>query len=398
MEENNTPNLGDLLSSNYLLASLSVRIWSGRKTDKAATQELLADKGAVSNAASVVKSLLAGNDTKLKEVTAAFTRIRTFFYENSSPWTTSSIGAMKGDRLISTAASITFLGDFANLKKNADTILIEFLGEYDAAVQNAAVSLGALYDATQYPTQAAVATLFGANMELRPVPESADFDRLTNVPADLAKGLKDLYERSTTQQMNNALSDVQDRLLTELERMDTQLSKVAVGEKTRLFKSMTGNLKHLVGMARSLNFVDNPEIEAIADTIENHLLQYEVEMYKDNASLAKANAGIARGIIKRASADGVWSVGVNDDEDVIKVPIVDTPQEIEDTVEVEVQEEKPQQELNEQTEEDTEFLASLMEKIEEPDEKTAPVEEEGTEDKLPMSDTPDFDPDEVMFK
>ena len=121
-------------------------------------------------------------------------------------------------------------------------------------------------------------------------------------------------------------------------------------------------------------------------------------MYKDNASLAKANAGIARGIIKRASADGVWSVGVNDDEDVIKVPIVDTPQEIEDTVEVEVQEEKPQQELNEQTEEDTEFLASLMEKIEEPDEKTAPVEEEGTEDKLPMSDTPDFDPDEVMFK
>ena len=400
MDEKQTQDLGDLLSSNYLLASLNVRIWSGRKTDKAATQELLADKGAVSNAASVVKSLLAGNDTKLKEVTAAFTRIRTFFYENSSPWTTSSVGAMKGDRLISTAASITFLGAFANLKKNADTILTEFLGEYDAAVQNASVSLGALYDATQYPTKAAVATLFDASMELRPVPESADFDRLTNVPADLAKGLKDLYERSTTQQMNNALSDVQSRLLTELERMDTQLSKVAVGEKTRLFKSMTGNLKHLVGMARSLNFVDNTEIEAIADTIETHLLQYEVEMYKDNASLAIANASIARGIIKRASADGVWSVGANDDEDVIKVPIVGMSQEIEETNDVDTPAPEAQQELNEQTDEDLEFLASLMKKIEEPeDEKTASVEEEGTEDKPPVSDdTPDFDPDEVMFQ
>jgi myosin-crossreactive antigen len=176
--------------------------------------------------------------------------------------------------------------------------------------------------------------------------------------------------------------------------MDTQLSKVAAGEKTRLFKSMTGNLKHLVGMARSLNFTDNKEIAAIADGIEEHLLQYEVDAYKDNAALARASAKIAKGIHARASEDSTWRV-TNGDEDVVTNPIVDSTQEPDTTVEVEVQE---PEEVNEQTEEDQEFLASLATPIgEDPDEKTVPVVEEESEEKSPVSETPDFDPDDVMF-
>lgn len=392
-------DLGELLASNYLLASLNVRIWSGKKTDKDATQELLVNKGAIANAASVVKSLLAGNDAKLKETSAAFTRIRSFFYENSSPWTTNTVGAMKGDRLVSTAASITFLGEFARLKKDADNVLAEFLNEYDQAVASASVSLGALYDPTQYPTKLQVSGLFSANMDLRPVPEAADFDRLTNVPADLATGLKDLYERSIKTQMNNALSDVQSRLLSELERMDTQLSKVAAGEKTRLFKSMTGNLKHLVSMARSLNFSNNKEINAIADNIEDNLLKYEVDDYKDNTALARGIAKAAKDIHAQASDDSTWRV-TNGDDNVIINSLVDSPQELDTIVEDESQE---PEEVNEQSEEDQEFLASLTTPIVEPEEKKPDVKEEGEpgqdDDKYIVEDetTPDFDPDDVMF-
>ena len=58
-------DIGEVLANNYMLAKLNVRIWSGRKTDKNATAELLADKGAIANAASVVKQLLAGNPYSL---------------------------------------------------------------------------------------------------------------------------------------------------------------------------------------------------------------------------------------------------------------------------------------------------------------------------------------------
>jgi hypothetical protein len=401
MDENNV-NIGEVLANNYMLAKLNVRIWSGRKTDKAASMELLADKGAVANAAAVVKQLLAGNDAKLKETAAAYTRIRSFFYEATVPWTTASVGAMKGDRLISTAESINFLSDFAKLKNEASVVLNEFLQEYDSAVQASAVSLGALYDPSQYPHKAEIATLFGAEMCLNPLPEATDFDRLTNIPAKMAEGLKGLYERNMEAQMENALSDVQKRLLAELERMDTQLSKVAKGEKTRLFKSMVGNLKHLTGMTRSLNFANNPEIDGIADTIEQHLLAYEVDAYKDNAALARASAGIAKGLIERCENKDVWRV-TNDGGDPVTPPIVEVKAQPVDPIEPEFtnEEDTPpyigETSANPQLDEDQQFLASLMEKIE-PEVDAPEVKEEEAEKKPEVSEpTPDFDEDEIMF-
>ena len=400
MSENNV-NIGEALANNYMLAKLNVRIWSGRKTDKNATVELLADKGAVANAASVVKQLLAGNDAKLKETAAAYTRIRSFFYEATVPWTTASIGAMKGDRLISTQKSINFLSDFAKLKNDAITILGEFITEYDAAVQASAVSLGALYDPSQYPHKAEIAALFGAEMSLNPLPEATDFDRLTNIPAELATGLKGLYERNMEAQMDNALSDIQKRLLTELERMDTQLSKVVAGEKTRLFKSMVTNLKHLTGMTRSLNFANNPEIEGIADAIEEHLLGYEVDAYKDNAALARASVTNARGVIARINNEEIWRVS-NDDGD----PAAKSTTEIEaqaiDSIEAEVIDEVVEipASSNPQLDEDQEFLASLMGKIDDPEDEPAPaIKEDESEEKPEVSEptVPDFNEDDIMF-
>lgn len=396
-------NVGEVLANNFMLAKLNVRIWSGRKTDKSATAELLADKGAVANAASVVKQLLAGNDAKLKETTAAFTRIRSFFYENTAPWTTASVGAMKGDRLISTVKSITFLSDFAKLKKEAETVLNEFIQEYDAAVQASAISLGALYDPAQYPHKGAIAKLFGADMHLNPLPETADFDRLTNIPAELADGLKDLYERSMEAQMDNALSDIQKRMLQELERMDTQLSKVVAGEKTRLFKSMVSNLKHLTSMARSMNFTDNPAINTIADKIETHLLQHEVDAYKDNAALAGHAVKHARSIVEDVKDDESWRVG-NDEGDpdatsLAEIPIqpVDSTEQ-QFTDEVVTSDDLITEPVNEQLEEDQEFLASLMGKIDDPEDEPVEVKDDESEEKPAVSEpTPDFDEDDIMF-
>ena len=401
---NEKVNIGEALANNYMMAKLNVRIWSGRKTDKSATAELLATKGAVANAASVVKQLLAGNDAKLKETAAAFTRIRSFFYEATVPWTTASVGAMKGDRLISTMESINFLGDFAKLKNDAIAILGEFITEYDAAVQASAVSLGALYDPSQYPHKAEIAALFGAEMSLNPLPEATDFDRLTSIPADLAVGLKDLYERNTEAQMDNALSDIQKRMLAELERMDTQLSKVVAGEKTRLFKSMVTNLKHLTNMARSMNFSDNPAINAIADKIEAHLLQHEVESYKDNAALAGAAVRNARDIAADVKDNDSWRVS-NDESSAGVMSIAEMPVQPVDSIELEFTDEVVTNDdlvtepVNEQLDEDQEFLASLMGKIEPEEDEDKPVKEDESEEKPKVSEptTPDFDPDDIMF-
>lgn len=368
-------DLETLLSNNCVIAKLTVKIWSGKKTDQKAGAEFTSSKGAVTSAATVVKKLLAGNDAKLKETISAYTSIRSYFYENSSPWTTTTIGAMKGDRLVGTVASIQFLSKFAKLKQSAEDVLSEFLDEYDTLVQGQAVSMGSLYDLSQYPTKLQIAGLFGASIELRPVPNISDFDRIS-IPGKLVQGLKDLHMRSTRQQMTNALSDIQGRILHELERMDTQLSKVANGQKTRLFKSMVDNLRHLVGMARSLNLVDNQEIENIATAIENNLLKYEVDDYKDNAALAGATVAKAREIVKAVNNDDAWKV--DDGGELTGPTVMETAAEIVgDTVE----EKAKDPEVSAEIESDLEFLASLA----------TPIEIEAEDE------TPDFDPDAVFY-
>ena len=78
---------------------------------------------------------------------------------------------------------------------------------------------------------------------------------------------------------------------------------------------------------------------------------------------------------------------------------MEVPQQVvEETIEVVTS--PGEEEANEQMTEDQEFLASLMNKIEDPEEKTPEVEEGEGEKNIPVSDpaTPDFDPDDVMFK
>lgn len=396
MDENNKVDISQALANNFMLAKLHVRIWSGRKTDKDASAELLADKGAVANAAAVVKNLFAGKDASLKDTHAAYTRIRTWFYEHTAPWTTNTVGAMKGDRLVATVDSINFLGEFAKLKKQAEEAKDEFLAEYDQLVQDVAQSLGQLYDARQYPHKSQVALLFGAEMSLQPLPQTTDFKRLTNVPASLVSGLSDLYERNMEAQMNNALSDVQKRLLGELERMDTQLSKVAAGEKTRLFKSMVTNLKHLVGLTKSMNFTDNVEINNIADEIEKHLLAYEVDAYKDNAALARQTAERARLITSLVRDDENWrvtdtSVAPDNVDKEIDSQVTDSvEQEFTNTEELTTESSNPI------VDDDQNFLASLV--SDDPDDVNEDqIGDEEEDEKKIQEEMPDFDESEFMF-
>jgi hypothetical protein len=225
---------------------------------------------------------------------------------------------------------------------------------------------------------------------LQPLPETTDFNRLTNVPAELVSGLSDQYERNMEAQMNNALSDVQKRLLGELERMDTQLSKVAKGEKTRLFKSMASNLKHLVGLARSMNFTDNAEITSIVDSIEEHLLTYEVDAYKDNAALAGQVAKQARAIAESARNDEAWRVA-NDDTPHVEQPISedDTKEEINQQVD---------EQINTLLESDQNFLSSLTggQPDDVPEDEIGDDKEE--DEKKVEEPTPDFDESDFMFK
>jgi len=298
MENKQDDNLSNALSSSYMLASCSVRVYSGRKTDKQLTESIISQSGAVSDAGAFVKKLFAGADAELKEVQAAYNHIRNWFYANSLQWTSNNAGGARGDRLIATGDVMGKLGEFANLKKEAELARDKFIAALPSAMSKAAANLGTMYDQTNYPDPAELAVLFDAGLNVAPLPDIQDFDRLT-IPGKLTVGLKDLYAKQADTCIDNALKEMQQRTLDALNRMVTQLTKLSKGEKTRVYKSLTGNLQHMVQMLRNNNLRNDPALDLLATEIETKLLKYDSSAYKDNVSLAGVVATHAKEIVGR---------------------------------------------------------------------------------------------------
>ena len=63
-----TSQLNDALAANYMLVDLDVKSWSGNKTDREASSELIAAKGATKDSGRFVKYLFASADAELQEV------------------------------------------------------------------------------------------------------------------------------------------------------------------------------------------------------------------------------------------------------------------------------------------------------------------------------------------
>lgn len=375
MTDDNKPDnvLGDALASNYMLAGLTVRNWQASKTDRAASHDLTISKGATEDAAKVVKKLLVGAEKELKDVQSAYTAIRTYFYENSLPWTVATAGAMKGDRLVSVQDSMQFLGTFASLKNYADQMLDDFVtNHYEPAKQQAKANLGQMWNEDEYPSGDEVRRMFGAHLSLRPMPALQDFDRLA-IPGKLANGLKELYERHTDVQIENAMTDLQGRIVTELARFITQMQKVEREEPTRMYASLHSNLQHLAKMCFNLNLRKAAALDDLSSGIKE-LTDGDVADYKGNVSLARAARVMAERLLESAKRPETF--GLDGD---------DVQPEVEEEKEVDI---AAREELEESVDE---LLAEAGITVED--------SAEDVYNKLGESEepTPDFDEDEVFF-
>jgi hypothetical protein len=297
--------LNDALAANYLLVSMSLRSWSGKKTDRIATGELITSKQATADSGAFVKNLLASAGGELKKVHQMGNALRQFVYASTLPWFAGSEGAMRGERLLATTKSMDFLRDLSTIKKEYDAAVVELVTAWPTRMQEAMKNLGQLADAADYPSSSQLPEMFSMTVDLRPVPSVSDFDRL-NVPSHLAQALGDRHMQQAEIQVQNAMNDLRTRLTTELERISTQLGKHARGEKTRLYDSLVTNMQSLVGLARSMNVMANPKLDELTTKIEQQLLAQPVDAYRSSISLAETVSKAAQDLALEAAVDEIW--------------------------------------------------------------------------------------------
>lgn len=298
--------LNDALSGNYMLVELQIHSWGANKTDEEASRELKAMKGATNDAGKFMKNLLAAADTEYKAVKSAATATRNYLYDNTVPWASKSEGSRRGPRLMPTLKAMEILAGINERKAVHDAAVLKLKEVFPTRVAEALQNLSGMADPTQYPSQDAIPELFSITVDLRPVPSMVDYRRL-NVPAELISALEARNANQAEVKFDAAMENVRDRLLKALERMNTQLAKRAAGEDTRLFETLTSNLKSVVDLARDMNVTGNAKLTDLADRIEAKLLLHPIEVYKNNIVRAGEAAAEAKNLAVEAAMEEVWN-------------------------------------------------------------------------------------------
>lgn len=268
------------LSDRCLLVHLTVSQWTAKKYDKRASKEVTNAHGAAAAAGRFNKSLLPMND-KLENIHRKTTLIRTKYYESTLPW------GLDGTMMLPTANYLAFMSDFRKEKGEWESLVQEFLDEYDQMKLDAQRVLGSLYDPTDYPTALELRHKFKMDMAVFPVP-SADFrvaigsEELTRIRQDVERRVKEAEQA--------ALKDVWNRLYERVKHIAEKLAD----PKAVFRDSMVENAKEICALLPRLNFADDPNLEAMRQQVEASLIKHpdalrnDPDLRRDTAAEAKA--------------------------------------------------------------------------------------------------------------
>ena len=152
------------ISSSAVLTELNISVWTANKLDKGATEAVLSSNNAASGSAQVRKNLMAGTN-KRKQIADYAARIRLYHNQNTLSWSD------KGARLLPTSMFMEYKQAMYVMRANMEKMIDDFLNNYDALVANAALHMGALFNADDYPTREEVADKFGFKLVFSPLPE-----------------------------------------------------------------------------------------------------------------------------------------------------------------------------------------------------------------------------------
>ena len=155
-EQTNNSDVGAALAANYILATLTINKWSARKPDRALAAVATAAHGAVADAVSVTRKLMAGADDELKAVEKVLNSTRTYLYDNSMPYSTAADdGVKRGPRIFPVTRSMEIIKQLGACQAEFNSALAAFKAVYNHRVTEALSKGWTLHGDPQYAFDAA---------------------------------------------------------------------------------------------------------------------------------------------------------------------------------------------------------------------------------------------------
>ena len=270
------------LNDKALLVQLSISQWTARKYDKRVTKDVAASHGTITEAGRYNKSLLPMNDY-LDRVHKKSTHIRNKFYENTLPW------GLEGTMMLPSANYLNFMTEFRKEKSEWQSLVSDFLDNYDALKADAQRFLAGLYNESDYPSLTDIRQKFHMDMAVFPVP-SNDF-RVSIADAELTAIQKDV-ERRVQEAQSKAMNEVWQRLYDRVKHMADKLA-----DPKAIFRdSMIENAREICMILPRLNFADDPNLETLRQEVEMGIANHHPDALRNDPDLRRETADEAKRI------------------------------------------------------------------------------------------------------
>ena len=264
------------LASSAMLTELNISVWTGRKKDRRESKTV-ADQNYADNGVVSVNKMLLGDCDKLKAINELRGKIRNHIhYPMTMPWSDSGL------RLLPTSVYFDYNQQMSEAINAFDTLVDEFIDDYDFAVSRAQAKLGNLFVRDDYPTSEQIRSKFGVSVNYTPLPDAGDFR--VDIGNEASTQLKAEYDKFYSDQLSKAMGDVWKRMHTALANMSDKLTD-SNGKKQVFRDTLVSNALSMVDLLTTCNVTGDSQMEAMRQRLESTLRGVTPEGLRDDEFL-----------------------------------------------------------------------------------------------------------------
>lgn len=262
------------LNSVAMLCEFTSSVWTARILDRKESGKVVNGAGAKSkDAARVNKNLMCGR-TELAEIAQLVTEARNYVYDNTLPWSDN------GQRLLIGARFVNFDAKMEAYKMQFNMKVKEFLALYGTLITAQAMSLGDMFNRSDFPLASEIEHKFALSCEYAPVPTAGDLR--VDVGNQAQDELRAKMDKLADKRVKQAMDDVNERFVAHLRRMADRLvtdTEAKTGEPVnrRFTETLVSSAFELCDLVADYNLSGDPLLALARKTLEEALAGVTVE-------------------------------------------------------------------------------------------------------------------------
>lgn len=283
------------LSERALLASLRISSWSGMAVDNEVTDSIHEAHKAGKKAGRYNKRLV--HNSFLSGVSGAHSAARATHRLLTLPWEDD------GSRVLSAAGYLTYVQKMQACKKQAEAEVKKFLESPSEYIAEAKVRLGDMFNEDDYPSEAILASKFAFDVEVKGLPESADF-RAQLSDSHTKAIIRDI-EKRTEERLQKATNDVFNRIRERVEHLRERLKEYSPGTDDTRTKGIIRDsaITNILELANDvlpvLNITGDQRIEDLRAKLMSDLVEHSPEILRADPAVRKATINKADAILAK---------------------------------------------------------------------------------------------------